>query len=1044
LLDLLKATKIMYLFSKLYSKLNLTTENGLFHLSDDTWKERCSFSKRIENILENKLKPDSFFYFNETPFILFFDNPKNLKELYKQIWNFNQTPVVFINYENQIHIYNGFSFIKENDKNELALLANFENDLNDFSFFEIVSGETWEKYQSQLNIKNRVDQKLLDNIKELREILVSTSPELSPKIANNLIGRILFIRYLMDREVKIKKKLWKNSDLCDLLAQGVEATYDLFEYLKSKEKYNGDLFPFTLNERNEVWQTHLNEIINFLSGTNLKTGQLSLFDIYDFSIIPVELVSNVYEYFIGVDNQRDSGAYYTPIFLVNYILNETVSKYFEQNPNTFDCKVLDPSCGSGIFLVETLRKIIWQYKSLNPDCENDKKQYHKKLKELLTENIFGIDIDADAINVAIFSLYITLLDFIEKPANIESFKFPNLLKKNFFEADFFDKNANFNKALDKVKFQYIIGNPPWGKVKNKEDKYLYEEYWRTREKTETEKLILKTNDKKSKVKISVSRKEIAQAFLIRTKDFSSKKTKCGLIVTSKILYNLNAKDFRKYFLENNLIHQVFELSSVRHDVFDKSNDPAVAPASIIFYKSRKENERTINNTIRHISLKPNLFFELFKILVIEKYDDKNIPNNLLLEYDWLWKTLVYGNILDFHLVKRLINDFETIEDLIQDNTRFIIKTGIKYKDGDKKFSSKSLIGNDYVKSDRDLLRFTILKKEKWEKEEVGYLPDEMIFEPPLLLMRKRIGKDLIGISAVEERKKKIFTCSLTGIKALKKKDAQILKNISALFNSKLLAFYLIQTNTSAGIERGDIYLREIIKMPFTFSEKIVSIYDIISLKIKELAQMDFLDYNSQILEQEIENRLKLKLNHYIFEAFKLNNQEQDLINYVEDVIVPSLQNKKSYSQNRHVKLSKSGKDFLIDYSKIYTNHFNRLYKSINRKIDVNIHLSKYTIGIEFCVVNKNATNRKTSKFNFIESDSQSILNTFAVLSYEKISENLFRQKDIKGFNEENFFIVKPNEYKCWHRAVAHLDLTEFLDSMLKAGANQKRSQAYVK
>ncbi len=111
-------------------------------------------------------------------------------------------------------------------------------------------------------------------------------------------------------------------------------------------------------------------------GVDLDKKQPSFFELYDFSIAPIEFISNVYELFIGQDNQKKEGAYYTPLFLVDYILKETVEKHLSEsdkrNPKLGEiltkvsgkfplCRVLDPACGSGIFLVETLRKIIEKY-----------------------------------------------------------------------------------------------------------------------------------------------------------------------------------------------------------------------------------------------------------------------------------------------------------------------------------------------------------------------------------------------------------------------------------------------------------------------------------------------------------------------------------------------------------------------------------------------------------------------------------------------------------------------------------------------------------
>jgi len=1031
-------------FKRVFEKLDLTKKNGLFILSEDEWQTRCTFSKRVEHLIGEVIKPDAFFYFNKTPFILFFDNPENVEQLHRQIWNFNQSPVIFIHTENQYHIYNGFSFVKE--KTGLAELADFKKNLNDFNYFEIVTGVTWEKYQKNLKNKQRVDYKLLDNVKTLRKILTEniteeTKDALPPHIANNLIGRILFIRYLIDREVRIQKKLWTNDDLCEVLSEGVDTTYQIFEYLQSKENYNGDLFPIEAVEKKKVQLQHLLKIVDLLKGTNLISGQQSLFDIYDFSIIPVELISNVYEFFIGVDNQESSGAYYTPLFLVDYVLSQTVEQYFDKYDKEYNCKVLDPACGSGIFLVESLRKIIWRFKALNKGCEDNAKEYHNHLRKLLKDNIFGVDIDKDAVNVAIFSLYITLLDFIDKPVDIETFKFPIVLNENFFVADFFNTKATYNKILSNQELDFIIGNPPWGDVPDREGNYLYEDYWRNREIKETRILKDQTNNIKEKVKIAIAKKEIAQAFLIRTKDFSKKNTKCTLVVTSKILYNLGTKTFRKYFLQNNEVHQVFELSSVRREVFDKSNDPAIASASVISYSLFNSFQESPENAIKHIALKPNLFFELFKIFVLEKYDYKEIPQHLFLSYDWLWKTLVYGNILDFSLTKRILKNYSSVKDVVGDKERFLVGTGLKYKDGDNKIDTKHHKGKDFVKSNIDLAPFIINIGDTWDRDFVGYIPaDERIFLPPVLLTRRRISNKLTGISAVELETEKLFTYVITAIKALNKNDANILQNISALFNSNFLAYYLLQTNTSIGIERGDVLLKEIIKMPYVFDESIVSSYKSITACKLQLSQIVFEDIKKQQQEKKLENQM-FSLNETIYSAFNLSQQDKDIVNYALEVSIPLIQRKKGYKYTNPILSDKKGKSYLKSYISVIANHFDHLFKNAEKKIQVNIYHSKYAIGIEFCVVDINNT---SSKYQFTTNkDVITILNKFALLSFEKLSDELFIQKDIKGFEAESFYVIKPNEYKCWHTAIGHLDLSEILHATLKIGAEQKRLKEYA-
>lgn len=147
------------------------------------------------------------------------------------------------------------------------------------------------------------------------------------------------------------------------------------------------------------------------------------------------------------------------------------------------------------------------------------------------------------------------------------------------------------------------------------------------------------NTEKDIPEITFSNNEIAQTFLLRTSDFSNENTKCALIVTSKTLYNLNAKKFRRYFLHNYCIEKVFELAPVRREVFDKSNDKAIAPASILFFRY-SHGKSTESNELIHLCLKPNRLFSLFKIFVLQKPDIKKVMQKRLLANDWLWKVLV--------------------------------------------------------------------------------------------------------------------------------------------------------------------------------------------------------------------------------------------------------------------------------------------------------------------------------------------------------------------------------------------------------------------
>ena len=583
---------------EIYDKLSFT-DDCLIRLSDKNWKKKVVLPSRVCHLLEeNELLRtlDAFFCFDNKPLILFFKDPQDRMALHQAIWNFNESPIAIILENNVVEIFNGFA-IDEN-KQLLKRLGGNET-LNDFTYFELVTGKTWEKYNDDINHKNRVDYRLLENIEAVQKRLKEKG--LTQTTANALLGKVIFFRYLIDRHVRLnyqEKELWDNEDLCNCLSNRDDFVA-FIRHIENKDTgFNGDLFRISESEFSTIDQDALDILIRLLRSEEISTGQQSLFDMYDFSILPIEFISNMYEKFIGKENQEDGGAYYTPTFLVDYIISETIGKKLKESSN-YNCKVLDPACGSGIFLVESLRKIIEKYIEVNEIEDTNTDDFRQALKSIAQDNIFGIDKDPSAIQVAIFSVYLTLLDY-QKPADIRKFKFPNLIGTNFVCSDTFDLDNKDLKALEdkKIHFDYIIGNPPW---KGAGGDRVVRKYIKERKKKERGK----------KYCIQINNNELAEYFVFRTSDFCTKNTEVALVIHSTSLYNSNSKDressFRRYLLEEFHIKKVFELAVVRKEVFDKSNDKAIAPACVLFYKYDNGDD-TNNNIINHIALKPSLFF----------------------------------------------------------------------------------------------------------------------------------------------------------------------------------------------------------------------------------------------------------------------------------------------------------------------------------------------------------------------------------------------------------------------------------------------------
>ncbi|MCK5599629.1 N-6 DNA methylase [bacterium] len=990
----------------IYDRLNLTPENGLCFIDESNWKNKLS--KYTEKVIVERLKPKSFFCFDNKPLILFFDSPQNRKELFRDIWNFNEAPIIIINEETTIDIYNGFSLDKEyHDLDKLDDAGNLDN----FSYFELITGKSLEKYTAQFSQKNRINYNLLRNIKEARSILTKYF-DLTDYTANALIGRCIFVRYLIDRCVRIdfenQPRLWTNEDFCNLLGDQ-EKTVKFFQHIGSK--FNGEAFLISDDELKEVDAGVFKVLKDLLSGTHLSSGQLSLFNIYDFSIIPIEFISNIYEYFIGKENQAKKGAYYTPKFLVDYILNQTIDKHYNENPDEYNCKILDPACGSGIFLVEALRRIIERYRDLNGNSISN-----KKLNEIAESNIYGIDKDNNAVNVAIFSIYLTLLDY-QEPKDIENFQFPNLREKgNFHDSDFFDLNAKFNE-LTKMEFDFIVGNPPWKRGSSEDALFLT--YVENRIKEETERTQCSSLPE-------VSDKQIAQAFLLRVSDFCGQKTLCSLVITSKILYNLKARKFREYLLKNYFIDRLLELSPVRREIFDESNDVSIAPAAVVFFRYAF-GEDTLLNKMTHICLKKNRMFSLFKIFVIQRDDINIVIQRKLLEYDWLWKLLVYGSFLDFRLIERLKSKYENINSVLKDLENTEVRQGIMVGGADRN-DVTYLSGQKLLDTTNDIKPFYVNSEPEntWTIEYVHRARTLDFFSPPVLIVKEGTDNKLHAISGISYSQN-IFKSSLTGIKT-GLNNINILRIINGILNSDLYSYFILHTASTIGIEREQVHDFEKWNTPFVYNDVIASLVENLEKVSKQLySKNNVLNSNRNDLDKKREKLISL-LNQEIFRSYQLNDMELALVDYSRSILVPLIMKQENmYKDILSAIHFKS--DVLVKYINIFFSRFKRSLKG--KRLVAEVYFTESIIGVFFRVVSKKNPGKNGIVWNEIR--NVELLKKIISLGVEEISTSLFIQKDIRGFERDGFYIIKPNEKKLWHLVNGYLDANDFMDSILREG-----------
>jgi len=357
-----------------------------------------------------------------------------------------------------------------------------ENEAFALSWIDLLCGAFFMRESKRFKVEERADQVLLNNLKFARQRLRFL--DLGDEFSHDLLARIIFVQFLFDRKDSQNRAALDPEKLAQLQTEGIlegyyehlaqlldsyEDTYALFRWLN--ERFNGDLFPGkgeTPEQREAGWQReqenvgpqHLQLLASFVRGDlEMKKGQFCLWRQYAFDAIPLELISNIYEEFVT----DAKSAYYTPGHLVDLMLDRVLPWESED----WNQKILDPSCGSGIFLVKAYQRLIYRWKRAQEAQNGFQSEISVAvLRQLLENNLFGVDEHLNAIRVASFSLYLAMCDEIDPRhywSDEDRVSFPTLRGRTLLGQDFFDEaTPGFRTQEDAGTYHLVIGNPPWG------------------------------------------------------------------------------------------------------------------------------------------------------------------------------------------------------------------------------------------------------------------------------------------------------------------------------------------------------------------------------------------------------------------------------------------------------------------------------------------------------------------------------------------------------------------------------------------------------
>jgi len=430
---------------------------------------RSDYNFRINSITQ--------FYLEAKNMKVDLDDEKFSFQAINYSWNKGVTYAVLTDFEG-VKVFNAQRIDKTDLMDKLVFELTYDKYISDFETLWLLSKDSFQKktldeYAEKIGKKEKsiqvatVIKKINEDIQDCREWLtkefkswneeLNLSKDMIDEGVQKLLDRLIFLRVAEDREVE-------PNILKDLLRQAERSKgYEVFRamsdiFRKLDIIYDSNLFsPHPFENWEIVDNKGFENTINRLYG---KKGQYE----YNFKEMPADVLGTVYENYLNykltqskkgvnvekdVKKRKEQGIFYTPTFVVDYIVKNALKPALDNCKSIADIKkikVLDPACGSGSFLIRALETIAEKYKEFGIDGSVK--------RQIILENLFGVDLDMQAVEIARLNLLINSLDSKEiLPKLDNNIKNGNSLKFNWKE--------EFSGVFKQGGFDVIIGNPPY-------------------------------------------------------------------------------------------------------------------------------------------------------------------------------------------------------------------------------------------------------------------------------------------------------------------------------------------------------------------------------------------------------------------------------------------------------------------------------------------------------------------------------------------------------------------------------------------------------
>lgn len=556
-------------------------------------------------------------------------------------------PIVILTDFEELAVYETTSKPKESERasTDRVLYYTYEEYVEKwdeiYSIFskEAVLKELFQKFVDDYTSKTKrgtqsIDNEFLKDIEKWRLLLARNialrNKELTISELNLavqlIIDRIVFFRMAEDRGIERYQTLYKLSQSENIYQQLCEV------FKKADLKYNSGLFHFSFTPDYSEFVDNITLSLNIDDGVfkEIFRDLYYPYSPYEFSVISPEILGDIYENFLGSvirltpshqakieqkpEVKKAGGVFYTPQYIVDYIVENTVGELIKgKTPNQISkLRILDPACGSGSFLLRAFQKLLDYHLEYYIGLKKPPKEVYyvgkdnvprltiREKKRILTNNIYGVDIDVNAVEVTKLSLLLKVLedenkDVLEQQQKLYQEKvLPNLSynikcgnsligtdilnqedleHEDILKLNPFNWEHEFQLVFANGGFDAVIGNPPYVLIQPKDTpKYLLNYY---------------------KTKFYVSQYKIDLYHLFYEKGISVLKNNgyFGYITPSPYLLNIHLSKLRKFILDTSEIKKIINTGN---DVFYGAK---VDTAVIILKKEDNEKNRN-KNTVK--------------------------------------------------------------------------------------------------------------------------------------------------------------------------------------------------------------------------------------------------------------------------------------------------------------------------------------------------------------------------------------------------------------------------------------------------------------